>query len=85
MHTIADLKEGMELPGIVTNITNFGVFVDVGIHQDGLVHISQLNSKFVSNPNTIAHLHQHIYVKVIEIDSKRNRIGLSMKNIKQPI
>lgn len=85
VHTIADLKEGMELPGIVTNITNFGVFVDVGVHQDGLVHISQLNSKFVSNPNTIVHLHQHVYVKVIEIDSKRNRIGLSMKNIKQPI
>ena len=85
VHSIDDLKEGMELPGIVTNITNFGVFVDVGVHQDGLVHISQLNSKFVSNPNTIVHLHQHVYVKVIEIDSKRNRIGLSMKNIKQPI
>ena len=83
VHSIDDLKEGMELPGIVTNITNFGTFVDIGVHQDGLVHISQLSNKFVSDPNTIVHLHQHVRVRVTQIDYKRNRIGLSMKNVKQ--
>lgn len=83
VHSIDDLKEGMELPGIVTNITNFGAFVDIGVHQDGLVHISQLSNKFVSDPNTIVHLHQHVRVRVTQIDYKRNRIGLSMKNVKQ--
>ena len=83
VHTIDDLKEGMELPGIVTNITNFGAFVDIGVHQDGLVHISQLSNKFVSDPNTVVHLHQHVRVRVTQIDFKRNRIGLSMKNVKQ--
>lgn len=83
VHTIDDLKEGMELPGIVTNITNFGAFVDIGVHQDGLVHISQLSNKFVSDPNTVVHLHQHVRVRVTQIDYKRNRIGLSMKNVKQ--
>ena len=83
VHSIDDLKEGMELPGIVTNITNFGVFVDIGVHQDGLVHISQLSNKFVSDPNTVVHLHQHVRVRVTQIDYKRNRIGLSMKNVKQ--
>ena len=83
VHTIDDLKEGMELPGIVTNITNFGAFVDIGVHQDGLVHISQLSNKFVSDPNTVVHLHQHVRVRVAQIDYKRNRIGLSMKNVKQ--
>ena len=83
VHTIDDLKEGMELPGIVTNITNFGAFVDIGVHQDGLVHISQLSNKFVSDPNTFVHLHQHVRVRVTQIDYKRNRIGLSMKNVKQ--
>lgn len=83
VHTIDDLKEGMELPGIVTNITNFGAFVDIGVHQDGLVHISQLSNKFISDPNTVVHLHQHVRVRVTQIDYKRNRIGLSMKNVKQ--
>ena len=83
VHSINDLKEGMELPGIVTNITNFGAFVDIGVHQDGLVHISQLSNKFVSDPNTVVHLHQHVRVRVTQIDYKRNRIGLSMKNVKQ--
>lgn len=83
VHSIDDLKEGMELPGIVTNITNFGAFVDIGVHQDGLVHISQLSNKFVSDPNTVVHLHQHVRVRVTQIDYKRNRIGLSIKNVKQ--
>lgn len=83
VRTIDDLKEGMELPGIITNITNFGAFVDIGVHQDGLVHVSQLSNKFVSDPNSIVHLHQHIRVKVTQIDFKRNRIGLSIKNVKQ--
>ena len=83
MRTIDDLKEGMELPGIITNITNFGAFVDIGVHQDGLVHVSQLSNKFVSDPNSIVHLHQHVRVKVTQIDNKRNRIGLSMKNVMQ--
>ncbi|WP_315320739.1 Tex family protein [Prevotella aurantiaca] len=83
VRTIDDLKEGMELPGIITNITNFGAFVDIGVHQDGLVHVSQLSNKFVSDPNSIVHLHQHVRVKVTQIDYKRNRIGLSIKNVKQ--
>lgn len=83
VHSIDDLYEGMELPGIVTNITNFGAFVDIGVHQDGLVHVSQLADKFVSDPTTIVHLHQHVRVRVTQIDYKRNRIGLSMKRVKQ--
>ncbi len=83
VHSIDDLKEGMELPGIVTNITNFGAFVDIGVHQDGLVHVSQLSNKFVSDSNSVVHLHQHVRVRVTQIDYKRNRIGLSMKNVKQ--
>ncbi len=76
---VDDLVEGMILPGIVTNITNFGAFVDIGVHQDGLVHISQLANKFVKDPNEIVHLHQHVQVKVVEIDRRRNRISLSMR------
>ncbi|MBQ2508211.1 MAG: RNA-binding transcriptional accessory protein [Bacteroidales bacterium] len=79
---IEDLQEGMVLPGIVTNITAFGAFVDVGVHQDGLVHISQLANRRVIDPNEVVHLHQHVHVKVIEVDLKRNRISLSMKNVK---
>ena len=71
----------MELPGIVTNITNFGAFVDIGIHQDGLVHVSQLANKFVKDPNQIVKLHQHVRVRVIEIDRQRSRISLSMKGL----
>ena len=77
--TIDDLTMGMVLPGIVTNITNFGAFVDIGVHQDGLVHISQLADRFVSDPTQVVKLHQHVRVKVIEIDRRRNRIALSMK------
>lgn len=83
VHTIDDLVEGMELPGIITNITNFGAFVDIGVHQDGLIHISQLADKFVSDPTQVVRLHQHVRVRVTQIDNRRNRIGLSMKHIKQ--
>ena len=83
IHTLNDLIVGMELPGIVTNITNFGVFVDIGVHQDGLVHISQLSDRFVTDPTQVIRLHQHVRVRVVEVDMHRKRIGLSMKNIKQ--
>jgi uncharacterized protein len=79
VRTIEDLKEGMRLPGIVTNITNFGAFVDIGVKQDGLVHISNLANEFVKNPADVVSLHQHVEVKVISIDIERKRIGLSMK------
>jgi len=81
VNTPDDLVEGMVLPGIVTNITNFGAFVDIGVHQDGLVHISQLANKFVSDPTLVVKLHQHVMVKVIGVDHKRNRISLSMKDV----
>ena len=83
VHTLNDLVVGMELPGIVTNITNFGAFVDIGVHQDGLIHISQLSDRFVSDPTQVIRLHQHVRVRVVEVDMHRKRIGLSMKNIKQ--
>ena len=83
VHTLNDLIVGMELSGIVTNITNFGVFVDIGVHQDGLVHISQLSDRFVTDPTQVVRLHQHVRVRVVEVDMRRKRIGLSMKNIKQ--
>lgn len=75
-----DLKVGMKLPGIVTNVTNFGAFVDVGVHQDGLVHVSQLANKFVSNPAEIVSVQQKVMVTVTEVDLKRKRISLSMKD-----
>ncbi|MBR2243436.1 MAG: RNA-binding transcriptional accessory protein [Prevotella sp.] len=81
IQTVEDLQEGMELPGIVTNITNFGAFVDIGVHQDGLVHISQLADKYVSDPTKVVRLHQHVRVRVIGIDLRRNRISLSMKGM----
>lgn len=81
VQTIDDLHEGMELPGIVTNITNFGAFVDVGVHQDGLVHVSQLADRFVSDPTQVVRLHQHVRVRVIDVDLRRKRISLSMKGI----
>ncbi|MBP3830498.1 MAG: RNA-binding transcriptional accessory protein [Bacteroidaceae bacterium] len=77
--SIDDLVPGMELPGIVTNITNFGAFVDIGVHQDGLVHISQLADRFVSHPTDVVKLHQHVRVRVTEVDHRRGRISLSMK------
>lgn len=79
VRSIEDLKPGMRLPGIVTNITNFGAFVDVGVKQDGLVHISQLANKFVSDPNEVVAMHQHVEVKVLEVDVARKRIQLTMK------
>ena len=81
IESVDDLVEGMELPGIVTNITAFGAFVDVGVHQDGLVHISQLADKYVKDPNTVVKLHQHVRVRVIEVDRRRNRISLSMRGL----
>ena len=81
VQTIEDLHEGMELPGIVTNITNFGAFVDIGVHQDGLVHVSQLANKYVSDPTQVVRLHQHVRVRVIGVDLRRQRISLSMKNM----
>ncbi|MBQ8486125.1 MAG: RNA-binding transcriptional accessory protein [Prevotella sp.] len=81
IETVDDLAEGMELPGIVTNITAFGAFVDIGVHQDGLVHISQLANKYVKDPNEVVKLHQHVRVRVIEIDRRRNRISLSMRGL----
>ena len=83
VHTLNDLIVGMELHGIVTNITNFGAFVDIGVHQDGLVHISQLSDRFVTDPTQVLRLHQHVRVRVVEVDMRRKRIALSMKNIKQ--
>ena len=77
--TIGDLKPGMELPGIVTNITNFGAFVDIGVKQDGLVHISQMADKFIKHPSEVVKLHQAVKVKVVEVDAARKRIQLSMK------
>ena len=81
VHSLNDLCEGMELPGIVTNITNFGCFVDIGIKENGLVHISQLADKFVSDPTTIVKLHQHVRVRILSIDHERKRIQLTMKGI----
>lgn len=81
IHTIDDLQEGMILPGIVTNITNFGCFVDVGIKENGLVHISELADRFVSNPADVVSIHQHVQVRVLSIDTTRKRVELSMKGI----
>ena len=79
--TIDDLVEGMVLPGIVTNITNFGAFVDIGVHQDGLVHISQMANRRIAHPLDVVKLHQHVTVRVIEVDHRRHRISLSMKGV----
>jgi uncharacterized protein len=79
INSISDLKVGMTLPGIVTNITNFGAFVDIGVHQDGLVHLSQLSNRFVKDPNEVVKVHQQVEVTVTEIDVNRKRIALTMK------
>ena len=79
--SVDDLVAGMVLPGIVTNITNFGAFVDIGVHQDGLVHVSQLADRYVADPTQVVKLHQHVKVRVVEVDHKRNRISLSMKKL----
>lgn len=81
IQTIDDLQEGMVLPGIVTNITNFGCFVDVGIKENGLVHISELADRFVSNPAEVVSIHQHVQVRVLSIDTARKRVQLSMKGV----
>lgn len=81
VRTLDDLQEGMELPGIVTNITNFGCFVDIGIKGNGLVHVSQLADRFVSNPADVVRIHQHVRVKVMSIDHERKRIQLTMKGL----
>ncbi|WP_304320685.1 Tex family protein [Phocaeicola plebeius] len=81
VRTLDDLQEGMELPGIVTNITNFGCFVDIGIKENGLVHVSQLADRFVSNPADVVRIHQHVRVKVMSIDHERKRIQLTMKGL----
>ena len=82
VQTIDDLQEGMELPGIVTNITNFGAFVDIGVHQDGLIHISQMANRRIAHPSDVVKLHQHLKVRVIEVDYRRHRISLSLKGMK---
>jgi uncharacterized protein len=79
VRTLADVEPGMVLPGIVTNITAFGAFVDIGVHQDGLVHISQLADRFVKDPNEVVKVQQHVRVTVLEVDHARKRIGLSMR------
>lgn len=84
VNTVNDLKVGMKLPGIVTNITNFGAFVDIGVHQDGLVHLSQLANRFVKDPNEVVKVHQQVEVTVTEVDVSRNRISLSMKTEEKP-
>jgi uncharacterized protein len=79
VNSITDLKTGMKLPGIVTNITNFGAFVDIGVHQDGLVHLSQITNRFIKDPNEVLKVHQQVEVTVTEVDVARKRISLSMK------
>ncbi len=83
IHSMDDLVEGMVVPGIVTNVTKFGAFVDIGIKQDGLVHISNLSNKYVSDPSTVVKLHQHVMVKIIAVDIERKRVQLSMKDVIQ--
>nr|WP_294896409.1 Tex family protein [uncultured Pedobacter sp.] len=80
INKIDDLKPGMKLPGIVTNITNFGAFVDIGVHQDGLVHLSQMADKFISNPNEVVKVSQRVQVTVVDVDAARKRISLTMKS-----
>ena len=81
VHTIDDLKVGMVLPGIITNISNFGAFCDVGVHKDGLIHISEMGNRRISNPSEVVRLHQHVRVRVIDIDHARGRIQLSLKQV----
>ena len=85
INDITDLKEGMVLPGLVTNITNFGAFVDIGVHQDGLVHLSQLSNRYVKDPNELLKVNQQVEVRVTDVDVARKRIALSMRNEQAPI
>ncbi len=84
VHEIEDVRPGMKLPGVVTNITNFGVFVDIGVHQDGLIHVSELANRFVKNPNDVVKVHQKVMVTVLDVDLQRKRISLSMKEPQAP-
>jgi uncharacterized protein len=79
IHQLSDLRPGMRIPGIVTNVTAFGAFVDVGVHQDGLVHISQMADRYVKNPSDIVHVQQKVDVTVLVVDQERSRISLSLK------
>jgi uncharacterized protein len=81
IHSLDDLKAGMIVPGIVTNVTKFGAFVDIGVKQDGLVHVSNLSRNYVQDPSTVVKLHQHVMVKIIAVDIERRRIQLSMKDV----
>ncbi len=81
VNTIEDLRPGMRLPGIITNVTAFGAFVDIGVHQDGLVHISELADRFVRNPREVVKVHQHVTVTVLDVDLNRKRISLSMRKV----
>jgi uncharacterized protein len=81
IHTMEDLTPGMIVPGIVTNVTKFGAFVDIGIKQDGLVHISNMSNTYVTDPSKVVKLHQQVMVKVLDVDIERKRIQLSMKGI----
>jgi protein Tex len=81
---VEDLVPGMRLPGIVTNVTAFGAFVDIGVHRDGLVHVSELSDHFVKDPGQVVRVHQRVTVRVLEVDRERNRIGLSMKTLTAP-
>ena len=81
IHTMEDLAPGMIVPGIVTNVTKFGAFVDIGIKQDGLVHISNMSNSYVTDPSKVVKLHQHVMVKVLDVDIERKRIQLSMKGV----
>jgi uncharacterized protein len=83
IHTLEDVQEGMVVPGIVTNITKFGAFVDIGIKQDGLVHISNLSKNYITDPSAVVKLHQHVMVKVLAVDIDRKRVQLSMKEVDQ--
>jgi uncharacterized protein len=80
VHTLEDLRPGMKLPGIVTNVTNFGAFVDIGVHQDGLVHISQLANRYIKDPSEVVTVRQKVEVTVLNVDLERKRIALSMRN-----
>ena len=83
VHSIEDLEEGMVLPGVVTNITNFGCFVDLGIKVKGLVHVSQIADRYVQDPAQVVKLRQQVNVRVLEIDEERGRVALSMKGVEQ--
>ena len=79
VHTVDDVRAGMLLPGIVTNLTKFGAFVDIGVHQDGLIHISQMADRYISDPSEVLRLHQHVMVSVLDVDTRRNRISLKLE------